>query len=126
MRYFRRLCGNGRQELYFDNAVAKYLESRVMFGFRNSRSNAVSSEANCVVDAFALGLFYLSPLPFTFVDQIQSEKLNPFQWACAGKVPDITMKGTRSLYNLMQSANALNSDGVSLHAAITVIINHVC
>ena len=126
MRCLRRLCGNSRQELNFDNAVAKYLESRVMFGFRNSLSNAVSWKANCVVDALALALFYLSPVPFTFVDQKHSEKSNLFQWACAGKVPDMTLQGTRSLYNLMQSANALNKDGVSLHAAITVIIDHVC
>ena len=126
MRCLRRLCGNGRQEFYFDIAVAKYLESRVMYGFRNSLSNAVSSKANCVVDAFSLGLFFLSPLPFTFVDQKHSEKSNPFQWSCAGKVPDMTMQGTRSLYNLMQSANALNSDGVSIHAAIAFICDHVC
>ena len=126
MRCLRSLCGNGCQELYFDNAVAKYQESRVMFGFRNSLTNAVSSKANCVVDAFALGLFYLSPIPFTFVDPKQSDKSNPFQWACAGKVPEKTMQGTHSLYNLMQSANALNRDGVSLHAAIAVIIDHVC
>ena len=61
MKMIRHFFGNCQK--YFDRSVVEYKKMCLIYGFKCE----LPSSANCVIDALALGLFYLNSKPFEFI-----------------------------------------------------------
>ena len=106
---------------YFDRSAAEYKKARHIYGFKYK----MASSDNCVVDALALGLFYLKSNPFEFISKCGSAT-NSFQWVSVCNIPTIVLDGTNFICDFMRRLKLMHNDGISFNATLVAMCQIYC